>query len=352
MKKPFYKKPFFKILLIIIFTLFVVGVAGAYWLWNQIYGPNVLVEKEEPVYIFIPTGSSFEDLKDTLYYNDLIRDRRSFEWVAERKNLQNRVKAGKFAVSPDMSNDALINRLRAGEQVPVDVTFNNIRTKESLAGRISEALEVDSTQLVRLLNDTNFLKRFGKKPETALSLFIPNTYQFFWNTDAEKFVDRMKKEYDIFWNSERRAKAENIGLTPDEVVVLASIVQEESNKNDEKARIAGVYMNRIKSDWPLQADPTLKFALDDFTIRRVLDEHKEIDSPYNTYKNLGLPPGPICIPDIASVDAVLDYELHGYYYFCAKDDLSGYHVFSATLTQHNINAKKYHNALNRLKIYR
>lgn len=352
MKKPFYKRTFFKILLIIFLLVIVVGAAGAYWLWEQIYGANVLVDKKENAYIFVPTGSSFEDLKDTLYHNDLIKNRKTFEWIAAQKGLANRVKAGKYAISPNMSNDALINMLRAGQQVPVNVTFNNIRTKERLAERISETLEMDSTQLVYLLNDPVFLKRYGKTPETALTLFIPNTYHFFWNTAAEEFVARMKKEYDKFWNPERLAKAENIGLSPDEAVVLASIVQEESNKNDEKARIAGVYMNRIKSKWPLQADPTLKFALGDFTIRRVLDEHKEIDSPYNTYKNLGLPPGPICIPDIVSVDAVLNYELHGYYYFCAKDDMSGYHVFSATLTQHNINAKKYHNALNRLKIYK
>ncbi|MDR0364613.1 MAG: endolytic transglycosylase MltG [Bacteroidales bacterium] len=351
MKKPFYRKTFFKILLITFLAGIIVCGGVALWTWEQVYKPNVSISQNETAYLFIPTGSSFEAVKDMLYRNNLIKNRKSFEWVAKRKGLKNHIKAGKYEVLPNMNNNDLTNLLRSGKQSPVDLTINNIRTKDRLAGRISELLEVDSAQLEHVLNDPSFLEQYGKTPETAITLFIPNTYQFFWNTDAEQFVERMKKEYDKFWNPERRAKAENVGLSIDEIMTLASIVQEETNKNEEKARIAGVYMNRIKSKWPLQADPTLKFALGNFTIRRVLDEHKKINSPYNTYKNTGLPPGPICMPDISSIDAVLDYELHNYYYFCAKDDLSGYHVFSASLSQHNINAKKYHNALNRLKIY-
>jgi len=185
-----------------------------------------------------------------------------------------------------------------------------------------------------------------------MTLFVPNTYQIFWNIEPEKFIARMKKEYDAFWSGKRSEQAAAMGMTADEIVTLASIVQEETNKNDEKPRVAGVYVNRLKSNWLLQADPTLKFALGDFTIRRVLDTHKEIDSPYNTYKYTGLPPGPICMPDVSSIDAVLNYEQHNYYYFCAKDDMSGYHVFENTLSKHNLNARKYHNALNRARIYR
>jgi UPF0755 protein len=217
---------------------------------------------------------------------------------------------------------------------------------------MAEKFDFDSVELVVLLRDANFLKQYQKTPETVMSLFIPNTYQMFWNITPENFIARMKKEYDAFWSGKRSGQAQAMEMTADEIITLASIVQEETNKNDEKPRVAGVYINRLKSNWLLQADPTLKFALGDFTIRRVLDVHKEIASPYNTYKYTGLPPGPICMPDISSIDAVLNYEHHNFYYFCAKDDMSGYHVFENSLTRHNMNAQKYHNALNRARIYR
>lgn len=350
MKRPFYKTLFFKIVAGVFFLLLVGCFFVGLWLWKQVYEPNVLLN--ESTYIYIPTGGGFQQLKDTLWSCDIVRSRKSFEWIAEKKGLPERIKPGRYEIAPGMSNNDLANLFRSGKQAPLNVTINNIRTKEILSGRMGEVLELDSLELLGLLNNPQFLKKYDKNPQTAMALFVPNTYQLFWNTDAEEFVERMKKEYDRFWNDERKEKAQKMALSPDEVVTLASIVQEETNKNDEKQRIAGVYMNRLQSGWLLQADPTLKFALGDFTIRRVLDEHKAIESPYNTYKNIGLPPGPISMPDIASIDAVLNYETHGYYYFCAKDDLSGYHVFSSNLAQHNINARKYHNALNRMRIYR
>ena len=341
-----------KILLItILFFIVAVGII-AYTAYRQIYEPNILVGGDEPVYLYVAGTGDFASLKDSLYFHNLIANKTAFEWVAQRKGLSSGVKSGRYEIVPNMSNNELVNLLRSGKQSPIKLTFNNIRTKEQFAGRMAEKLDFDSIELISLLNDAGFLKQYQKTPETAMSLFIPNTYLIYWNTTPEHFIARMKKEYDAFWTGKRSEQAQEMEMTMDEVVTLASIVQEETNKNDEKPRVAGVYVNRLKSNWLLQADPTLKFALGDFTIRRVLDSHKEIESPYNTYKYTGLPPGPICMAEISSIDAVLNYEQHNYYYFCAKDDMSGYHVFEVSLAKHNINAKKYHDALKRARIYR
>jgi UPF0755 protein len=321
-------------------------------IYRRVLGVNVLVGGKEPVYLYVARAGDFSSLKDSLYYNGMVADRGAFEWVAERKGLPTNVKSGRYEIVPNMSNNALVNLLRSGRQAAVKLTFNNIRTKEQFAERMAEKFEFDSIELIRLLNDADFLKQYHKTPETVMSLFVPNTYQIYWNIEPEDFIARMKKEYDAFWSGRRSEQLQDMGMSVDEVITLASIVQEETNKNDEKPRVAGVYINRLRSNWLLQADPTLKFALGDFTIRRVLDAHKELESPYNTYKYTGLPPGPVCMPDVSSIDAVLNYEHHNYYYFCAKDDMSGYHVFENSLAKHNINALKYHNALNRARIYR
>ena len=346
------KKKIALILLSIVLLFIVTAGIIAHSIYKRIFEPNVLVGGKEPIYLYISDSGDFSSVKDSLYLYNIIANKTSFEWVAERKGLPSNIKSGRYEIAPNMSNNALVNLLRSGKQTPMKLIFNNIRTKEQFAGRMAEKFDFDSIELITLLNDANFLKQYQKTPETAMTLFVPNTYQIYWNTDAEKFVARMKKEYDTFWEGKRYNQLQEMKMTVDEVVTLASIVQEETNKNDEKPRVAGVYINRLRSNWLLQADPTLKFALGDFTIRRILDEHKEIVSPYNTYKYTGLPPGPISMPDISSIDAVLNYEHHNYYYFCAKDDMSGYHVFENSLAQHNINAKKYHNALNRAKIYR
>ena len=353
MKQSSKKKKIVIVLLIIVLSLIVVGGIVANSFYKRIFGANVLTNGDgKPVYLYVSRADDFSSLKDTLYYYSIVDDKTAFEWVANRKCLAENVKPGRYEIVPNMSNNALVNLLRSGRQSPVKLTFNNIRTKEQFAGRMAEKFEFDSLELLSLLTDVEFLKQYQKTPETVMTLFIPNTYQIFWNIEPEDFVARMKKEYDAFWTEKRLAQAEEMKMTVNEIVTLASIVQEETNKNDEKPRVAGVYINRLKSNWLLQADPTLKFAWDDFTLRRILDTHKEIESPYNTYKYTGLPPGPICMPEISSIDAVLNYEQHNYYYFCAKDDMSGYHVFENSLAKHNINAKKYHNALNRAKIYR
>jgi UPF0755 protein len=218
-----------------------------------------------------------------------------------------------------------------------------------LAERVSHQIEADSASLVSLLNDSAYLARAGLNMENALTLFIPNTYEFYWNTTAQQFMDRMKRENESFWTADRMMKASDAGLSKEEVIILASIVEKETNKNDEKARIAGVYKNRLDAGWRLQADPTLVYASGDFGLTRVLNIHKRIESPYNTYIHTGLPPGPICIPSIASIEAVLNYENHKFLFFCAKDDLSGYHVFAETVTQHNRNANNYRKAIENRK---
>ena len=242
--------------------------------------------------------------------------------------------------------------LRSGSQTPVRFTFNNIRTLEQLASRIDEQLELDSLDFISAVNNNDSLKELGFNSHNYASLFIPNTYELYWNIDADEFVEKMINEYKRFWNEERRHKADNLKLKPIEVSILASIVDKETTKISEMPRIAGVYLNRLKKNWLLQADPTLVFAIGDFEIKRVLDVHKEIESPYNTYKYIGLPPGPICIPSIAAIDAVLNAEKHKYFYFCAKDDLSGYHVFARNIREHNVNANKYRKALNKKRIWK
>lgn len=321
-------------------------------LYSQVEEPNINLDGKKEVYIHIPTGADYKDVTNILYANAYLINRASFEWVAEKKGYAALVKPGRYRLKEGMSNNQLVNLLRSGKQVPVKLVFNKIRTKERFAGIISDQIEADSAELLNLLNNQSFLNSYGLKSETALCLFIPNTYEFYWNTNAKAFVKRMEKEYKSFWTKARIEKANTMGLSPEEVITMASIVEEETVKNDEKPRVAGVYVNRIKKGMRLQADPTVRFAVGNFEIKRILTKHLSIDSPYNTYRKAGLPPGPICIPTISSIEAVLNYEKHNYLYFCAKDDFSGYHAFAKTLQQHNVNAEKYRKALNKNRIYR
>ena len=251
-----------------------------------------------------------------------------------------------------MNNNELINLLRSGNQTPVKVIFNNVREIDQLAGKIGSQIEADSAAISETIYSAAFREQTGLDSAKIKSIFLPNTYEFYWNTSADEYVDRMLEENDKFWNDTRKSKAAVIDLSRDEVVTLASIVEKETNKNDEKPALAGVYLNRIQHGWRLQADPTVVYAIGDFNIKRVLNVHKQIDSPYNTYLHLGLPPGPICIPSISSIDAVLNYDNNDYFFFCAKDDLSGYHVFAKTNAQHRKNARKYQEALDEMRIYK
>lgn len=339
------------LLTVLLLIVIIIGYKG-FQIYQEIKRPNVTLKGKEVEFLYIPTGSVYEDVTAILYENEIILDKTSFEWVAKKKNYPANVKPGKYKISKGMSNEALVNMLRSGNQHPVKVVFNNIRTKDKLAGIISRQIEADSVKILRLLNNNQFLQKYKLTKETAMCLFIPNTYELYWNTSAEEFIDRMYKEYQKFWNTDRLNKAKAINKTPVEVITIASIVQEETNNNDEKPKLAAVYLNRLKKGMRLQACPTVKFALNDFEIKRILTKHLETESPYNTYTNDGLPPGPICIPSISTIDAVLKNVKHNYLYFCAKDDFSGTHAFASTLEQHNQNAAKYQKALNENKIYR
>ncbi len=334
----------------LIFIILAAGLILAVFLWIMLLGNNVATETR--VRIFIPTGSTFRDLTDTLRRNAVLRSEQSFIFTSRLKSFDRSVKPGSYLIEPGMSNNSIVNMLRSGRQAPVNVTFNNIRMLEELAGRIGGQIEADSAALSAFFTDENNYRDDGFERRTVISVFIPDTYQLYWSVDPEGFYRRMLKEYRLFWNDDRKAVADSLGLTPAEVSVLASIVDEEASRDDEKPRIAGVYLNRLRLGIPLQADPTVKFAVNDFTLRRILTRHLDVDSPYNTYKFKGLPPGPIRCPSRSGLEAVLHAERHDYLYFVARYDSSGYHHFSRTLAEHNSYAAAYRRELNRRKIYR
>ncbi len=317
----------------------------------RIWGPNTRTG-ENGYYLYIATGSDFNAVMDSLKANKVLHSEWAFRWLAGQKSYPKKVRAGRYHIENGMSNTTLVNKLRAGNQDPVDVIFNSIRTREQLAGRIGAQLEPDSLAILEALNNPEVTANIGFTPQNIMALFIPNTYEVYWNYTPERFLQRMWDEYKKFWSKEKLQRAVEIGLKPEEVIVLASIVEQETTKEDEKPRVAGVYINRLQKDMPLEADPTLIFALGDFSIKRVLNTDKQVESPYNTYKYKGLPPGPICLPSASTIKAVLNYENHQYIFFCAKEDLSGYHRFARSLEQHNENARKYQAALNGLNIKR
>jgi len=321
------------------------GVWG-YRIYNDVFKGNV----KKTGMLYIPTGSGFQQVVDSLISSDYLMDLSSFQWVAARKNYSDRIQSGAYKVKKGWSNNQLIDLLRSGIQTPVKVTFNNIRVREELAARLAFYLEPDSAAFISALNSDKIASGFGFTRESFPMLIIPNTYEIYWNTSPEKFIDRMKREFDQFWTAARKKKATDLELTPLQIVTIASILQEETNMNDEKSRMAGVYINRIKQGWLLQADPTIKYAMGNFLIKRVLTEYLSIDSPYNTYKYAGLPPGPINFPDTGTVDAVLNAEHHSFMYFCAKEDFSGYHNFAITYPDHLNNARIYQEALNKRNI--
>lgn len=322
-----------------------------WYLYGKIFKPNVEINSNQTVYLYIPKGATIQEVYDSLQSLQIIKDFDFFKRIAERKNLANNLYPGRYKLENGMSNNSLVNKLRSGKHQPVNLTFNYIRTLNQLAGRVSNYINVDSITLSEQLNNPEVQEKYGFTKESFSCMFLPNTYRFNWSSSEHDFLDRMSQEHKKFWKS-RTTKAEAIELTPNEVTTLASIVQSETAKAEERKRIAGVYMNRLQKGIPLEADPTLIFAMGDFTIRRVLNKHKEIESPYNTYKNQGLPPGPINMPEVSYIDAVLDYEKHEYIFFCAKEDFSGFSNFAKTYSQHKKNAKRYHAAMNARKIFK
>lgn len=339
-----------RILLLVFVIVAIIIATGGYVLYKRLFKPNVALQ-ENTTYLYIPTGSDLASVTTLLKEKQIISNAKTFLWVAQRKNYE-KILPGRYKIQQGMSNNDLVNLLRSGKQEPVNVTFNNVYTVEQLAGKVSAFIEADSLDFIHYFDTATFFDRYFISKENIITIFLPNTYEFYWNTSAEQFVQRMKKEHDKFWTQKRADKAAGIGFTPQEVYTLASIVYAETKKEDEAARIAGVYVNRINKNIPLQADPTLKFALGDFTIKRILNKDKEVNSPYNTYKYTGLPPGPICMPPTSYLDAVLNFEKHDYIFFCAREDFSGYHSFARTLAEHNQNARRYQNALDNAGILR
>ena len=318
---------------------------GAYFFFS----PNFMPEKTAYVYIY--PDKDYEDLCRQLEDSAGCSNIHTFRQAARLLKYPGKMNTGRYAVTRGMSNYELLKSLRRGYQTPVRITFNNIRMKQDLADRLSQQLMIENHELMKLMNDSDYCRSMGFTPPTIKAMFIPNTYEVYWNISAEKLMQRMKREYDAFWTDARRNKAARISLSPLEVAVLASIVEEESAMTDEYPTIAGLYLNRLYKGIYLQADPTVKYALGDFTIQRVLNRHKTIDSPYNTYMYGGLPPAPLRIPSIQGLDAVLNYKKHHYLYMCAKEDFSGRHNFASTLTEHNQNARRYQEELNRRGIY-
>jgi len=325
-------------------------VAGllAYRYFNFVFEANVIQTGR----LYLPENADFGQVEDSLRAGNFLKKYNAFRWVSKKKEYRDRIKPGCYLLKEGMNTNQLVNMLRGGMQEPVKVTFNNVRFPEQFAAKIGSQLAIDSTYFAQIYFTPEIYEKYGFTKENFSAMFIPNTYEFYWTTSPARFFERMNAEYKRFWNGERIEKANAIGLTPVEVSVLASIVQEETIKEEEKPRVAGVYINRLKRGYPLQADPTVKFAVGDFSITRVLNGHLEMDSPYNTYKYKGLPPGPINFPSIQSIDAVLNYEKHKFLYFCAKNDFSGYHVFARSLREHNKNADRYRKALNQRKIYK
>lgn len=271
---------------------------------------------------------------------------KAFQTLSRHWDYSENIRTGRYAIQPDESTITVFRHLKNGYQEPVKLTIPESRTIEKLASSLSKKLMVDSISIANTLKDTAFCKSLGYDTATIVCLFVPNTYEIYWNTSINNLMQRMKKEHDLFWNGQRTAKAKNIGLTPNEICTVASIIDEETANNGEKPMIAGMYLNRLKKNMPLQADPTIKFALKDFALKRIYHNMLLTDSPYNTYRHTGLPPGPIKIASVAGIDAVLNRVDHDYLYMCAKEDFSGTHNFAKTYQEHLKNAAKYSKALN------
>lgn len=343
-----------KIFLVVIVCAGIGAGLYAYKLYKDVYEPSIFLKKNKDTeHLYIPTGSTISDVDSLLKNKFMVRYPDGLDMVIERKNYAERVKPGKYLIKNGMSNNALVNLLRSGRQEEVKYVIKFHRKIEKAARKAVKNIEASFGDMMVALNDEAFLDSLGGfNKETALCLFIPNTYNLFWNTSAEQFLRRMNDEYNTFWNDTRLAKAQELGLSTQEVITLASIVDRETRWNDEKQRVAGVYLNRLRKGIRLQADPTVVYAVGNFDIRRVLKRHIRTKSPYNTYLNEGLPPGPICTPSITSIEAVLYAEKHKYIYFCANADFSGYHSFAKTLKEHNSNAKAFQRALNKRRIYK
>ena len=324
-------------------ALVVVIAAGVTVRW-QFYGNAVTEERD----LYVSGRAEYAQMVDSLLPR--IRHHRAFGAYARRIDLEQTFKPGHYVLRPGMSVIEVARMLKLGTQTPVRVTINNVRIPAQLAQKLARQIDADSAAVMQALTSKALAAEVGFDSVTLFSMFVPDSYEFYWTVTPEKFVKRMKREYDRFWTPERDAKRKRSGLSRLEVMTLASIVYEETRKTDEMPRIAGVYVNRLRKGIPLQADPTVKYAMQDFGLRRILYKHLKYPSPYNTYINKGLPPSPICMPGKNAIDAVLDFERHDYIFFCARPTFDGYHNFARTLREHNANARAYSAELNRRKI--
>jgi UPF0755 protein len=342
MKKKTRQKPIALLALTLIAAIF-----GG-WIYYAIHSSAFSIQK--PAEVYVNEQKDYNELLLQLQSAAQLKNPHFFDRLAQRMKYPQNMKSGKYEIRPGTSYIQAIRILRSGRQTPVKLTFNNIRSKAGLAERIGQQMMFSPADLLNCLNNPATAAKFDLDTTTILTLFIPNTYEIYWNTSADQFLERMKKEHDRFWNRDRLAKAHALHLSPAEVSILASIVEEETADRQEYPVIAGLYLNRLKKGMLLQADPTVKFAVGDVSLKRILNVHLQTDSPYNTYRHSGLPPGPVRIPSIPAIDGVLNRREHPYLYMCAKEDFSGTHRFAVTLEEHNRNAQRYRNALNRLNI--
>jgi UPF0755 protein len=330
---------------IIVLALGITGIVY-YLRW---FGPNVTAEQE---YLYIHTEATFDEVYQTIREESIVKDTTTFLWAAHNMHYVDRVKPGKYKLTEGMSNRRFINMLASGSQEPVQLKFRGLRLKSQFAGYVSKQIEPDSIAIISLLDSARFVEQYGFNTDNVYTMFMPNTYELYWNTTAQKFFERMYTEYQKFWTAERKQKAADLNLTPIQVSILASIVDAEALHDDEMPMIAGLYLNRLKRGIKLEADPTVIFATGDFTIKRVLNRYLSTPSPYNTYRVNGLPPGPIMMPSVNAVKAVLNHKTHNYIYMCAKEDFSGYHNFATNVAEHLANARRFQQALNQRGIKR
>ncbi len=328
--------------------LLIVGFVG-FKLYQAFLGPSVTSHE---AYFYVYTGDSYDQVLERIKAQNIVRHPALFDFAAARMDYPDMVKPGRYKLTPGMNNRRFIGNLRGGYQDAVKLQFANIRLKENFAGFLGRNFEADSAAFSAILNNEAVAEKYGFTKDNFYTMFIPDTYNIYWNTSPDKVIERLYEEYRKFWTEERLEKAKALNLTPVEVSILASIVRGEALHNDEMSQIAGLYLNRLKKGMLLQADPTVIFAHNDFTIRRVLNRHLILDNPYNTYRYKGLPPGPINMPPIVAIDAVLNPAQHNYIYMCAKEDFSGYHAFAETVTEHQVNARKFQKALDERNIKR
>jgi UPF0755 protein len=331
-------------------TICVLLATFSFYIYQAVYTPNFLLREKKESMLFIQPGADYESVLNELSEKGIINDMVSFAFLAKLAGYPDKVKPGAYRITPEMTNKDVLRMLINGRQSPVKFTFNNIRKLENFAARLGDRFPADSAFWIEFISHPDTCAQYGFTPATMSALFIPDTYEFYWTVSPSIFIKKMKGYYDKFWNDERMHKAAALHLTPIQVAILASITEAETKKTDEMPIVAGVYINRLNKKMPLQADPTVVFAVGDFTIKRVLSGHKAVDSPYNTYKYEGLPPGPILFPSKPAIDAVLNYSRHDYLFFCAKEDFSGYHRFTADFNEHLKNARIYQDALNKAGI--